>query len=209
MLRPDGVMNLMVYASYGRSGIYLLQDYRRRLGVGTSAQEMEDLVAVLETLPPRHPLTALLSAARDFRNAGCAGGRAAESPRPLVFVPQLFEFLERSGLTFGRWQLAGRRTCRSAAAIAATRLTRRRLAALSEREQLAAVELWRGTIARHSVLASWPRGERSRREGWLRRRALAALRSDSPPRLNLRQRATPGGSGRRAAEPEHMRRITI
>ena len=29
-------MYLMVYAPYGRTGIYMLQDYCRRLGIGTS-----------------------------------------------------------------------------------------------------------------------------------------------------------------------------
>ena len=39
MLGPDGAISLMVYAPYGRSGIYMFQDYCRRLGIGTSAQE--------------------------------------------------------------------------------------------------------------------------------------------------------------------------
>jgi SAM-dependent methyltransferase len=151
VLRPDGVMNLMVYASYGRSGIYMLQDYCRRLGGGTSAQEMEDLVAVLETLPPRHPLTALLSEARDFRNADALAD-ALLNPRDRSYsVPQLFEFLERSGLTFGRWYLQAPYLPQCGAIAATPHATR--LAALSEREQFAAMELWRGTIARHSVLA--------------------------------------------------------
>jgi hypothetical protein len=151
VLRPDGAMNLMVYAPYGRSGIYLLQDYCRRLGIAASAQEMEDLVAVLETLPPRHPLTALLSEARDFRNPDALAD-ALLNPRDRSYsVPQLFEFLERSGLTFGRWYLQAP-YLPQCGAIAATPHAAR-LAALSEREQYAAVELWRGTIARHSVLA--------------------------------------------------------
>ena len=29
-------MYLMVYAPYGRAGVYMLQDYCRRLGIGTS-----------------------------------------------------------------------------------------------------------------------------------------------------------------------------
>ena len=36
VLEPDGAMHLMVYAPYGRAGIYMLQDYCRRLGIGTS-----------------------------------------------------------------------------------------------------------------------------------------------------------------------------
>src|SRR5271163_2152913 len=43
VLEPRGAMRLMVYAPYGRTGIYLLQDYCRRLGIGTSSREIKDL----------------------------------------------------------------------------------------------------------------------------------------------------------------------
>ena len=33
VLRPDGAMHLMVYAPYGRTGIYMLQEFCRRLGI--------------------------------------------------------------------------------------------------------------------------------------------------------------------------------
>src|SRR5262249_9210010 len=36
VLKQDGAMHLMVYAPYGRAGVYLLQEYCRRLGIGTS-----------------------------------------------------------------------------------------------------------------------------------------------------------------------------
>ena len=36
VLSPEGAMHLMVYAPYGRTGIYMLQEYCRRLGIGTS-----------------------------------------------------------------------------------------------------------------------------------------------------------------------------
>ncbi|HET8782910.1 MAG TPA: class I SAM-dependent methyltransferase, partial [Pyrinomonadaceae bacterium] len=40
VLAPDGAIYLMVYAPYGRAGVYLLQEYCRRLGIGTSSQEI-------------------------------------------------------------------------------------------------------------------------------------------------------------------------
>src|SRR5688572_21565745 len=55
-LKPDGVLYLMVYAPYGRTGIYMLQEYCRRVGVGTSGQEIEDLSAAVAALPSHHPL---------------------------------------------------------------------------------------------------------------------------------------------------------
>lgn len=35
VLKPDGAMYLMVYAPYGRTGVYMIQEYCRRLGIGT------------------------------------------------------------------------------------------------------------------------------------------------------------------------------
>jgi SAM-dependent methyltransferase len=64
VLEPDGAMHVMVYAPYGRAGVYLLQDYCRRLGIGTSSQEIKDLVASLKALPPDHPLIPLLAMRR-------------------------------------------------------------------------------------------------------------------------------------------------
>jgi hypothetical protein len=34
VLEPDGAMHVMVYAAYGRGGIYMVQDYCRLLGIG-------------------------------------------------------------------------------------------------------------------------------------------------------------------------------
>ena len=41
VLKPDGAMHLMVYAPYGRAGVYMIQEYCRRLGIGTSQEEIE------------------------------------------------------------------------------------------------------------------------------------------------------------------------
>jgi SAM-dependent methyltransferase len=150
VLKPDGAMHLMVYARYGRSGIYMLQDYCRRLGIGTSLQEINDLVAVLETLPPHHPAVALLRNARDSRN-GDALADALLNPRDRSFtVPQLYDFVERNGLVLGRWHLQAPYLPLCGAI--ATTPHAARLAALPEREQYAAIELWRGTIANHSAV---------------------------------------------------------
>jgi hypothetical protein len=67
--KVDGAMYRMVYAPYGRTGVYMLQDYCRGLGIGTSGQEIGDLVATLESLPPHHPLVTLLRGSRDAGNA--------------------------------------------------------------------------------------------------------------------------------------------
>jgi hypothetical protein len=69
-LKPEGAMHLMVYAPYGRTGVYMLQEYCHRLGVLASDKEIEDLFTVLKELPRGHPLDYLLRESPDFRHPG-------------------------------------------------------------------------------------------------------------------------------------------
>lgn len=149
-LKPDGAIYLMVYAPFGRAGIYLLQEYCRRLGIGTSSQEINELVTVVEALPPNHPLVTLLRGSRDALDPDALAD-ALLNPRDRSFsVPQLLNFIERNGLVFGRWywQAPYLPQCGS---MAATNHGKR-LAELPEPGQYAAMELWRGTMTGHSLI---------------------------------------------------------
>src|SRR6185295_6075556 len=55
-LNPQGAMHLMVYAAYGRAGIYMMQEYCRLLGISYSERDLRDLGATLDALPGDHPL---------------------------------------------------------------------------------------------------------------------------------------------------------
>jgi len=150
VLNSDGAMYLMLYAPYGRTGVYILQDYCRKLGIGTSQQEINDLTAVLKTLPQHHPLVAMLRGARESLDAGALVD-ALLNPRDRAYsVPQLFDFVERNDMTMARWywQAAYSPYCGS---IARTPHAGR-LAALPEREQYAAMELWRGLMSNHDFV---------------------------------------------------------
>lgn len=151
VLQPDGAMYLMLYAPYGRAGVYMLREYCRRLGVGTSPQEIQDLTAALKELPQHHPLVSMVRGARESLDAKALID-ALLNPRDRTYsVPELFEFLERNELTFARWysQAAYSPHC---GAISATPHAKP-LAALPEREQYAAMELWRGLITNHDFIA--------------------------------------------------------
>jgi SAM-dependent methyltransferase len=151
VLKPDGAMHLMVYAPYGRTGIYMLQEFCRRIGISAADQEIRDLIAALRTLPPGHPLETLLREAPDFRNEAALADALLHPQDRAYSVPQLFDFIQRRGLTFGRWvrQAPYSPHCGVVARIPQAR----RMAQLSLAEQYAAVELFRGTMVRHSVVA--------------------------------------------------------
>lgn len=151
VLKPDGAMHLMVYAPYGRTGIYMLQEFCRRVGIHASDDGIRDLVTVLQSLPPDHPLESLLRQAPDFRHEAALADALLHPQDRAYSVPQLFTFLEDAGLSFGRWikQAPYSATC----GVLAKLPQAAQMARLSPMEQFAAAELFRGTMVRHSVVA--------------------------------------------------------
>jgi SAM-dependent methyltransferase len=151
VLKPDGAMYLMVYAPYGRTGVNLIQEYCRRLGVGTSPQEISDLTTVLRGLPQHHPLISMFRGARESLDADALVD-ALLNPRDRTYsVPQVFEFLERSDLKFGRfyWQAPYSPRCGSISDTPhGPRLTE-----LPEHEQFVEMELYRGLVTNHDFVA--------------------------------------------------------
>jgi SAM-dependent methyltransferase len=151
VLKPDGAMHLMVYAPYGRTGIYMLQEFCRRVGIRATDDGIRDLITALGALPPGHPLQTLLREAPDFRHEAALADALLHPQDRAYSVPELFGFLDANGLTFGRWvrQAPYSLHCGVMAKIPQTS----RMAQLPLAEQYAAVELFRGTMVRHSVIA--------------------------------------------------------
>jgi hypothetical protein len=140
----------MVYAPYGRAGVYLVQRYARLLGVGTTPEEIQDLVETIREIPPHHPLRPLLERAPDFRSReGLAD--ALVNPQDRAYpVPELMELIRGAGLRFGRWLRQAAYLPRCGAPLLTPHRTR--LAELPPEDQWAAMELFRGTMVRHSAV---------------------------------------------------------
>ena len=151
VLEPNGAVHLMVYAPYGRAGVYMLQDYCRRLGIGWTPDEIRDLAASLKALPTDHPIATLLRKSPDFANkAGLADALLHPADRAYS-VPKLMDFLDRGDFAFGRWvrQASYLPWCGALASAPHHSL----LIELPPAAQYAAIELFRGTMVRHAVVA--------------------------------------------------------
>lgn len=151
LLRPDGAMRIMVYARYGRAGIYMMQDYCRLLGIGDSDKDLRCLAAALKLLPGDHAIAGALRRAKDFQQPE-AMADALLHPRDRAYtVPELYDWLEQSGMSFGRWteQAPYLAQCGMVAKSPHAAL----IASLPLRVQYAAVELFRGTMVSHSFIA--------------------------------------------------------
>ena len=151
VLAPDGAMHLMVYAAYGRAGIYMMQEYCRLLGVGATEEELRDLGATIGALSSDHPIAGVTRRAKDFQNPDALADALLHPQDRAYTVPQLYAWLERGGLSFGRWfeQAPYLPQC---GAIARTPHAAR-LRSLSPPLQHAAVELLRGTMTKHNFIA--------------------------------------------------------
>jgi SAM-dependent methyltransferase len=193
VLKPDGAMHLMVYAPYGRAGIYMLQEFCRRIGIHANDQEIRDLIAALTALPPGHPLENLLREAPDFRQEAALADALLNPQDRSYSVPQLFDFIEKAGLTFGRWikQAPYNPHCGVMEKIPQAS----RLKELSVPEQYAAVELFRGTMVRHSVVVyrddspGGPQPVSFAGDAWLR---YVPLRM--PDTISVQERLPPGAA---------------
>ena len=151
VLKPDGAMHLMVYAPYGRTGIYMLQEFCRRVGIRATDEGIADLISALSVLPPGHPLETLLREAPDFKQEAALADALLHPQDRAYSVPQLFDFIERAGLTFGRWIKQAPYSPRCGVMAGLPQALQ--MAELSPAEQFAAVELFRGTMVRHSIIA--------------------------------------------------------
>ena len=85
VLRPQGAMHLMVYAPYGRAGIYMMQEYCRLLGISSSDKDLRDLGATLEALPADHPIAQRDAGGEGLQASRRAGRCAAPSARSRLY----------------------------------------------------------------------------------------------------------------------------
>jgi SAM-dependent methyltransferase len=150
VLKADGAMHLMVYAPYGRAGIYMLQEFCRRIGIHATDEGIRDLLTALNSLPPGHPLENLLKEAPDFQNDAAVADALLHPQDRAYSVPQLFKFIEDAELTFGRWMRQAPYSV--SCGVIASLPQMGAVAQLAPPEQYAAIELFRGTMIRHSVV---------------------------------------------------------
>jgi SAM-dependent methyltransferase len=151
VLAPDGVLHVMVYAVYGRAGIYMMQDYCRLLGIRATDEELRNLGDLIGALSDDHPIADVARRAKDFRRPNALADALLHPLDRAYTVPQLYTWLERCGLKFGRWyeQAPYLPQCGAIAGMPHAA----RLLSLPPPSQHAAVELLRGTMIWHNFIA--------------------------------------------------------
>jgi hypothetical protein len=129
----------------------MMQEYCRLLGVGATEAELRDLAAVIGALSADHPIAGVARRTKDFTYPDALADALLHPQDRAYTVPQLYAWLERCGLSFGRWVEQAPYLAQCGAMARMPHASR--LAAMSPPVQHAAVELLRGTMTRHSFTA--------------------------------------------------------
>jgi SAM-dependent methyltransferase len=151
VLAIDGAMHIMVYAPYGRAGVAMMQDYCRLLEIGVGDEDLRDLGQTVQALPNDHPIAGVVKRAKDFARPDALADALLNPQERAYSVPQIYDWLERCSLNFGRWHEQAAYLPQCGAIDDAPHGGR--LLALAPPAQHAAIELLRGTMDRHSFVA--------------------------------------------------------
>ncbi len=102
-------------------------------------------------MPDDHPIAGVMRGALDFRHPDALADALLHPIDRAYSVPQLYDWLDRCGMSFGRWveQAPYLAQC----GVMAKTKHAARLALLPAPAQHAAVELFRGTMVRHNLIA--------------------------------------------------------
>jgi len=103
VLTPDGVMVLMLYGQTVRTGVYMLQDAFRRIGIDQSREGVAEVRRILGELPARHYAQDYIRAATELKDDAAVVDTFLHPQDRAYTVPQLLELVEGAGLAFQNW----------------------------------------------------------------------------------------------------------
>jgi SAM-dependent methyltransferase len=104
-LRPDGVVAIMLYATYGRLGVEMLQSVFRELGLQRDQASVAIVREALSSLPEGHPIQSYVEIAPDLSfDAGLVDTFLHGRDRTYT-VDECIELVSDAGLTFQEWFL--------------------------------------------------------------------------------------------------------
>ena len=103
VLAPDGVMVLMLYGQTVRTGVYMLQDAFRSIGVPQDENGVARARGILAELPARHYAQDYIRAADELKHDTALVDTFLHPQDRAYTVPQLLDLVEASGLSFQNW----------------------------------------------------------------------------------------------------------
>jgi SAM-dependent methyltransferase len=103
VLKPDGVMVLMLYGQTVRTGVYMLQDAFRRIGIEQTKAGVAQVRRLIAELPGRHYAQDYIRAADELKHDAALVDTFLHPQDRAYTVPQLLDLVENAGLAFQNW----------------------------------------------------------------------------------------------------------
>lgn len=103
VLRPDGVMNIMVYGKHLRMGVYPLQEAFRLMRLEQTAGDVSLIKDVLQSLPQDHPVHRYVSHSNDLSYDAGIVDTFLNPVDQAYAVKDIFSFTRGAGLDFLNW----------------------------------------------------------------------------------------------------------
>ncbi len=105
VLRPEGVLGIMLYALYGRTGVESMQGVFREMGLTQDEDSLHMVKQAIAVLPQAHPLRSYLAIAPDLEfDAGLVDTFLHGRDRAYT-VEDCLELVGSAGLVFQDWLL--------------------------------------------------------------------------------------------------------
>jgi len=139
VMAPKAALACMLYAPTKRTGVYMLQDAFRRMGIKPDAAGIAFVRSTLASLPAWHFANFYISAATELQHDAALVDTFLHPQDRAYSVPQLLALVEDNGLRFQGWFDNSVYYPEGVAWLTPDAL--QRLAALPEREQWAAREM--------------------------------------------------------------------
>ena len=99
-LRPDGVLAVMLYASYGRIGVQMMQSVFKDLGLQQDESSLDVVRDAIRQLSPLHPLASYLQIAPDLGDDAGVVDTFLHGREEAYSIDECRALVESSGLVF-------------------------------------------------------------------------------------------------------------
>ena len=100
LLRPDGVLAVMLYANYGRIGVQMMQSVFKDLGLQQDEASLDVVRDAISQLSPLHPLASYLQIAPDLGDDAGVVDTFLHGREAAYSIDECRALVENSGLVF-------------------------------------------------------------------------------------------------------------
>lgn len=103
ILEPNGVMILMLYGQTVRTGVYMLQEAFRRMGIEQTPEGVAEVRRIIAELPSSHYAQHYIRAAAELEHDAAIVDTFLHPQDRAYTVLQVLDLVESCGLTFQNW----------------------------------------------------------------------------------------------------------